>query len=411
MLQPNQLSPLDTEKPYLRAANISWSGVDTSDVRSMWFTPSDKLKYRLNPGDLLVSEGGDVGRSAIWDGAIEECYFQNAINRIRKRDGGDTRFLYYWMYFLKHIGFVDLICNKSTIAHYTAEKVQDSPCICPSQDEQTAIANFLDRETAKIDTLIDKQEQLIKLLEEKRQAVISHAVTKGLNPDVRMKDSGVEWLGEVPEHWQVSKASRYVEFSTSGSRGWSDYISDEGDIFVQSGALTDRMTVDLEHAPRIHPPQNQEAARTQLRKGDVLVVITGAKTGKVAIMPASPVPAYVNQHVCLIRVRQNEVLPQYLASVLWSDVGQFYFGAAQYGLKLGLGLDDVSSIHIPIPPANEQCAIMEHIGNECRGIVRPVELAQQGIKLLAERRTALISAAVTGKIDVRNAVSAQEPPP
>ena len=194
MLKSNQTSPNETEEFYLRAANIHWRGVDTTDVKRMWFTPEEKNKLKLCKGDLLVSEGGDVGRSALWNDEIGGCYIQNSINRIRARENADTRFLFYWMYFIKQADYIDMICNKATIAHFTVEKVEATPCVYPPLEEQNQIAAFLDKETTKTDTFIDKQEQLITLLQEKRQAIISHAVTRGLDPNVKMKDSGIEWL-------------------------------------------------------------------------------------------------------------------------------------------------------------------------------------------------------------------------
>jgi type I restriction enzyme S subunit len=142
------------------------------------------------------------------------------------------------MYFLKSTDFINIICNKATIAHYTAEKLEASPLVLPSSDEQTQIANFLDHETAQIDSLIAKQEKLIELLKEKRQAVVSHAVTKGLNSDVNMKDSGVEWLGRVPEHWIV-KSYRHaskIYRGKFGHRPRNDPAFYDGEYpFIQTG--------------------------------------------------------------------------------------------------------------------------------------------------------------------------------
>ena len=209
MLTPEPFSPVDTLEPYLRAANIQWNGVDTSDIKEMWFSPWEKKQYDLRSGDLLVSEGGDVGRSAIWNGEAQVCYFQNAINRVRGRSGQPTRFLFYWLYTLKHCGYIDEICSKATISHLTAEKLNRIPVPTPGLDEQRTIATFLDRETARIDALIAKKERLIALLEEKRTALISRVVTKGLDPNVQMKCSGIEWLGEIPAHWEA-KRLRYI---------------------------------------------------------------------------------------------------------------------------------------------------------------------------------------------------------
>ncbi len=177
MLKSKQTSPDETEDPYLRAANIHWQGVDTTDVKRMWFTPEEKKKLKLYRDDLLVSEGGDVGRSSLWNEEIEDCYIQNSINRIRAREDADTRFLFYWMYFIKHADYIDMTCNKATIAHFTVEKVEATPCVYPPLEEQKRIIAFLEKETAKIDTLIEKCETAIELLKERRTALISAAVT------------------------------------------------------------------------------------------------------------------------------------------------------------------------------------------------------------------------------------------
>ena len=146
----------------------------------------------------------------------------------------------------------------------------------PPLEEQTAIATFLDRETAKIDALVAEQEKLIALLQEKRQAVISHAVTKGLDPNVPMKDSGVEWLGEMPGHWEVRRIRDLSSFLTSGPRGWSERISEEGAKFIQSGDLTDELSIAFDEAKRVAVNDDAEAARTKLADGDVVVCITMA---------------------------------------------------------------------------------------------------------------------------------------
>jgi len=204
MLQKEAKTSEDKLKPYLKAINIQPTGISLDTVGQMWFSHNDLKSLKLLNGDVLISEGGDVGRVAIWREELPDCYIQNAINRARPLKNRSSRYLYYWMNMLKGSDFIDILCNKATIAHYTAEKVEFSPLFMPPDEEARFIANFLDHETAKIDTLIEKQQQLIKLLKEKRQAVISHAVTKGLNPSTPMRDSGVEWLGEVPEHWDVN---------------------------------------------------------------------------------------------------------------------------------------------------------------------------------------------------------------
>ena len=218
MLQPERRSQDDELLPYLRAANIQWDGVDSADVKQMWFSPRESAELVLRAGDLLVSEGGDVGRSCVCTSDEEVYRFQNSVNRVRSKGSNSTRFLYYWMATIKAKGFVDVLCNKSTIAHFTAEKVAGVPVPLPPHGEQAGIVEFLNHETTSIDVLIAEQQRLIELLKEKRQAVISRAVTRGLNPDAPMKPSGVEWLGDVPAHWEVTRlANLFREVTQSGT--------------------------------------------------------------------------------------------------------------------------------------------------------------------------------------------------
>ena len=277
----------------------------------------------------------------------------------------------------------------------------------PPHGEQQAIAAFLDRETAKIDALVAEQERLLVLLEEKRQAAIANAVTKGLDPAVPMKDSGVEWLEQVPAHWSLQPVRWLSTFVTSGPRGWSDHIDIEGSLFIQSGDLTEDATIEFSAAKRVKVKDDAETARTSLQEGDVVVCITGAKTGKVAVCTRLPETAYVNQHLCLIRPKQD-VVPTFLGYALKSRVGREHFQSTQYGLKQGLSLDDIKTAVIPLPPRAEQKHILGHLSAQERVYRGLSEEAQQLARLLGERRAALISAAVTGKIDVRGLAPAVE---
>lgn len=276
----------------------------------------------------------------------------------------------------------------------------------PPADEQQAILEFLDGETSKIGALVAEQQRLIELLTEKRQAVISHAVTKGLNSHVSMRFSGIEVLGDVPKHWEIRRVKTVSTFLTSGPRGWSDRIAEEGSIFVQSGDLNDVLEVKFDNAKRVQIGHDAETIRTQLRAGDVVVCVTGAKTGNVAVCMSLPEAAYVNQHLCLIRP-SSAIIPMYLGTLLKSKFGQSCFELSQYGLKQGLSLEDVKETPVLLPPLNEQFQIIDFINSETAKLDNLTFEAQRAIDLLQERRTALISAAVTGKIDVRSLVETE----
>ncbi|MGY6268816.1 restriction endonuclease subunit S [Achromobacter denitrificans] len=282
------------------------------------------------------------------------------------------------------------------------ELIRGASFALPALEEQTAIAAFLDRETAKIDALIAEQTKLIALLAEKRQASIFHAVTKGLNPNTPMKDSGVVWLGEVPAHWNVSRVKRVSQFTTSGPRGWSERIAQDGSLFIQSGDLNETLGLELDTAKRVNVGDDAEAARTRLVEGDVVVCITGAKTGNVAHCMSLREPAYVNQHLCLIRPT-NEVLGRFLAFALKSSVGQTQFELSQYGLKQGLSLENVRELIVAHPSLEEQGTILSFLEATMTKYASLSRAAEAGVSLLRERRNALIAAAVTGKIDVRSA--------
>ncbi|WP_419597017.1 restriction endonuclease subunit S [Thiolapillus sp.] len=177
MLQPVQQAPQDVLKPYLRASNIQPDGIYVSGVKEMWFSPLELGVLRLKYGDLLVSEGGDVGRSAIWRRELEEAYYQNSINRVRGLEGNNNYYLNYLLSCIKESGAIDVICNRLSIAHLTTEKLNEIQILFPTAEEQSAIAAFLDEKTTQVDQLIEKTQQSIDLLKEKRAALITAAVT------------------------------------------------------------------------------------------------------------------------------------------------------------------------------------------------------------------------------------------
>lgn len=177
MLQSNQKEDKETEENYLRSANIKWDNANLSDVRKMWFSPNDKERLKLEYGDLLVSEGGDVGRTSIWKNELSDCFIQNAINRVRARKKDRTTFLYYWLFFIKHIGYIDAIVSRITIAHLTAEKLEKIYYVRPPVAEQSNIVTFLDKKTdeiSKIEGVITSQ---ISTLNQYRKSLIHECVT------------------------------------------------------------------------------------------------------------------------------------------------------------------------------------------------------------------------------------------
>ena len=277
----------------------------------------------------------------------------------------------------------------------------------PPRDEQDAIVRFLDHADRRIRRYIRAKQRLIKLLEEQKQAIIHRAVTRGLDTNVRLKPSGVEWLGDVPAHWGMRQVRRLVSLVTSGSRGWADYYTDSGYIFLQSGNLGRSMSLNLAKIQYLRPPSGAEGERTRVKKDDILVCITGALTGNVALVETDfSVPAFINQHVALVRPRNQLIMPRFLALALHSGPGKSQFKTSEYGgTKQGLGLDEVKSAVVPIPPIDEQAVICKAMDEETRAAFSAIAKTAREISLLREYRTRLIADVVTGKLDVREAVA------
>ena len=193
----------------------------------------------------------------------------------------------------------------------------------------------------------------------------------------------MDLLGTIPQHWEALQVRRFVSFVTSGSRGWASYYSDTGDIFLQSGNLGRTMSLNLSFVQHVKPPQGAEGIRTRIQSGDVLVCITGALTGNATLVEADlSATAYINQHIALVRPRQSMVYPRYLAFVLHSELGKMQFKKNEYGgTKQGLGLGDVKSVFVPLPPMSEQIAICSALDAEIVGLNSTVDRIQREIDL------------------------------
>jgi type I restriction enzyme S subunit len=280
----------------------------------------------------------------------------------------------------------------------------------PPAPEQTAIATFLDRETAKIDALVAEQEKLIALLQEKRQAVISHAVTKGLDSNVPMKDSGVEWLGEVPGHWEVCALKNIVSTPITDGPHETPQFFDEGIPFVSAEAVSQGFINFEKIRGHISAEDHQRYSQKYLpRRGDVYMVKSGATTGVTAIVETDQ---EFNIWSPLAALRcGDKMLPKYLLHYMRSR----HFQEAvtlnwSFGTQQNIGMGVIGDLYTPAPPLEEQTAIASLLDLETAKLDALMVQARTAITLLQERRTALISAAVTGQIDVRGLAGGSNAP-
>lgn len=275
----------------------------------------------------------------------------------------------------------------------------------PPLEMQIAIATFLARETTKIDTLITKQEKLIELLQEKRQAAISHAVTKGLDPNVPMNPSGVEWLGDVPEHRKRISLRHICELLRDGTHLPPPRVDHGVPLLSVRNIQNDRFST-REDDSLISDASHEELCRSfVVEEGDVLLATVGATLGKVAVVEAAMPKFHIQRSLAVLRASPHIMIGRYLAyylrcdafqATLWSRVGF----SAQPGIYLGV----VSGLDCCVPDLQEQAEVIEYLDNITIKIDTLIAKAQQAIELQKEHRSALISAAVTGKIDVRGLV-------
>lgn len=285
--------------------------------------------------------------------------------------------------------------------------VRDFAIAFPSLAEQSAIISFLDRETAKIDALVEEQQRLIALLKEKRQAVISHAVTKGLDLNAPMKDSGVEWLGEVPAHWTVTPLMHVTQPERPVMYGIVLPGPDvaEGIPIVKGGDVKPHR-LRLELLNRTTPEIEAPYARARLRPGDIVYSIRGT-IGEAELVPDELLDANITQDAARIApsasVNNSWLLYVVKSRPVFVQLEQRSLGAAVRGINIF----DLKRARVPVPPATEQRAIADHLDREIRELDQLSGEIEKATALLQERRSALISAAVTGKIDVRGLASSQ----
>ena len=273
---------------------------------------------------------------------------------------------------------------------------------CPPLPEQRAIAGFLDRETAKIDALVEEQRRLIALLKEKRQAVISHAVTKGLDPAAPMKPSGIDWLGDIPAHWEITQLKRLVKGGTSITYGivQAGPMLEAGIPYIRTSDMSGEV-LPSDGYPLTSPEIEGAYERSRVFPGDLVIAIR-ATIGQVLPVPDDLPMANLTQGTAKFSPGVD-ILRDFACHVLGADAAQHYFSLHSKGATFKeITLDALRRLPVVLPPLEEQAEITACLDAEVDRFGQLTSEATRAITLLQERRSALISAAVTGKIDVRD---------
>jgi len=428
---PERWTP--TSLKYLALLNPHKSGYDGDTEQLCSFLPMEKLKTgtlqldEVRPieeviGGYTYFEDGDVLQAkvtpcfenknvAIASGLTNGIGFGSSeINVFRPYRHANAGYLYYRVQEDSYMGF----CTSSMIGagglkRVPTDVINNFKVAAPELHEQTQIAHFLDHETARIDALIAEQQRLIELLKEKRQAVISYAVTKGLDPRVTMKDSGVEWLSEVPEHWGVVRVKHIKSWRPNafvdgpfGTNLKSEHFVEEGGVYVIESSFATTGQLNLSDLKQITSSHFETIRRSEVCEGDIVIAKIGARYGMCSILPSLDKPGVVSGNSLKLTVNELVCDSRFAVFVLkhlkeCGAIEDIVNMTAQPALSLG----EMNNLPFPLPPLCEQLHILSDLEMRLGEFEALTSECKQVMGFAMERRSALISAAVTGKIDVR----------
>lgn len=404
MLQPQKKSETDTEEKYLCAANVGKNSLSLDTLKTMWFSQTEKHQFDLKEGDLLVVEGGDVASCAIIETPIRNLFFQNALHRVRPLHNESVAFLRYWLMTAKSYGYIDLICNKATIAHFSKEKFIALPILVIPQDIQSKIVSFLDLECKQIDDLLSKSCSSIEEYKKLKQAVITQAVTKGVRGEREMKDSGVEWIGEIPKEWRKTQL-RHCATIKSGITLGKSYSKDT--VLIERPYLRVANVqggyVDLNDLATIQVTPDEDL-KYRLHSGDVLMTEGGDrdKLGRGCVWHGEIEPCLHQNHVFAVQTNETVLLPEFLEYLTASNVGRSYFDvtAIKTTNLACTSSSKVLAFTIPLPPIEEQIEIVSYIKKRSLELNKLIMKKELLVQELERYKKSLIYEVVTGKREV-----------
>ncbi|WP_216076823.1 restriction endonuclease subunit S [Acinetobacter indicus] len=397
ILKPDKYSG-ENSVPVIRILDIDKNIVDTTQLEAV--SPHLSAEYNrtiLTEGDLVISVVGTIGKTFICDKNLVGMNLSRALARVQVKNVLYARYLQFLIESNSFHDYINVTCNGAAQKVFNMEALSNWAIPSPNMHEMKCIIEFLEYETAKIDHLIEKQQQLIELLKEKRQAVISHAVTKGLDPNVPMKDSGVEWLGEVPEHWIVKSyrlASRIYR-GKFGHRPRNDPAFYDGDYpFIQTGDVARAGKYITSYSQTLNEKGKEVS---QLFPKGTLMMAIAANIGDIAILGFE---AYAPDSVVGFKPN-NDIDLEFLRYSFIAALPALEQTSTQ-STQANLNVERIGAVKGTFPSLQEQREIVGYLDNLLEQYRNLVKIAENAISLMQERRTALISAAVTGKIDVRH---------
>ena len=379
--------------PLLRIRDITSGTIET------YYNGDYDEKYIIKKGDVVIGMDGDFNIRQ-WDN--DDILLNQRCCKIQNYNGLLLKYIFYTLPF--DLKIINDLTYYTTVKHLSVDDLYNIKCIVPPLQEQHQIVQFLDSKTELIDKLISTKERKITLLKEQRTSLINQIVTKGLNPNVKMKESGVEWIGEIPEKWMVGKVkflSEIISKGTTPSTVGRDVL-EEGEIFYVKVENIKDGYVGVPPSYFIDKDTDEILKRSSLRENDILVVITGSTIGKVVILPKEFIPSNTNQGISFVRLKDKSNV-RFVWYWLCTEIIQDRIKVmCTQSTQPNLSMEDLGNFSIPIPSELERDKIVEFLDSNTKEIDVLVELEQKKIDLLREYRQSLISEVVTGKIKVTN---------
>ncbi|WP_305156649.1 restriction endonuclease subunit S [uncultured Muribaculum sp.] len=346
-------------------------------------------------GSITVTGRGDIGHAFL----RKEDF--DAIIRLVVLSPKKDLHCEYYRYFIDTV--IPFFTDSAAVGQLSASQITKYFLVLPPIPEQKEIAGYLDEVCGQIDALVTEKQAQVDELRAYRTSLITETVTRGLNPDALLRPSGFDWMGEIPQHWVDSKLKYLTSKIGSGvtPRGGSEVYVNEGVLFLRSQNIYDE-GLYLEDPQYISLDIDASMEGTRVLTGDILLNITGASIGRCCIYNLTD-PANVNQHVCIIRTVKERLLPHFLKLLFNSRIGQTQINLYQTGAnREGLNFEQLKNFYIPLPPLPEQKEIAEFLDAKTAKIDEAIGELEAQLKNLAEYKQAVITEAVTGKVDVRD---------
>ncbi len=391
---------VDKGIPFLRVTDIQTSSIDFDTIKYISTEEHCKLTKRCEPekGDLLLSKNGTIGITKVvdWDFPFSIYVSLCLIKFIKQLISP-----YFFSYFFQSNVVNEQIFQSSkttSVTNLHLDKIRELLTIAPPLPEQRDIAAFLDHKTRLIDTYVAKKQQQVERLLAYRVSLINQAVTKGLNPDAPMKDSGIEWLGEIPAGWKMLKFKHITKFLNGYAFNADGYVQ-EGVPLIRIGDI--KAELDLSACKKVPYSCLETQKAFKIYQGDILLALTGATIGKNTVFDIEH-DALLNQRVAIIRPKKQRLGNEFLKYIIDSDsFRKHILFECDGGAQANIGKSEIGEFNVVLPPLPEQRAIATYLNEQTAKIDTLIAATQRQIERLQAYRASLISDAVTGKIDVR----------